>query len=346
MAHEDARPGSLGLYDRGDRPDPSPGELVAAGLSVLWLLVAGGYFVFFGAAEDEGALRLLLTLLVIFLPVAMVWVATTAMRATRMMRAESARLQASVDALRQAYVAQAQSGRSDQQGTSITRRLDELAAAQKKTDAALATFTSTRAQGGQPPARAATPAARPAPAQPQAKTPRAEEQATFALGTPPETDAPPLGNADFVSALNFPETPEDREGFAALRRALKDRPAAQLIQAAQDVLTLLAQEGIYMDDLKPDMARPETWRRFAQGARGREIAALGGIRDRSALALTAARMKADPIFRDAAHHFLRLYDRGFARFEPAATDAEISDFADTRSSRAFMLLGRVAGTFD
>ena len=46
----------------------------------------------------------------------------------------------------------------------------------------------------------------------------------------------------------------------ALRMALKDRKVAKLVQASQDVLTLLSQEGIYMEDLRPDMARPEIWR--------------------------------------------------------------------------------------
>jgi hypothetical protein len=157
---------------------------------------------------------------------------------------------------------------------------------------------------------------------------------------------PPLSHEDFIRALNFPETAEDTEGFSALRKALKDRNASQLVQASQDVLTLLSQDGIYMDDLRPDRARPEIWRQFAQGARGRPIAALGGIRDRSSLALTSARMKQDPIFRDAAHHFLRRFDRAFAAFEAEASDADISALTDTRTVRAFMLLGRVAGTFD
>jgi hypothetical protein len=101
-----------------------------------------------------------------------------------------------------------------------------------------------------------------------------------------------------------------------------------------------------MDDLAPDRARPEIWRRFAQGERGRGIAALGGIHDRSCLALTAARMRADPVFRDAAHHFLRQFDRSFAAFERTATDAEVAELSETRTARAFMLFGRVAGVFD
>jgi hypothetical protein len=98
-----------------------------------------------------------------------------------------------------------------------------------------------------------------------------------------------------------------------------------LIRAAQDVLTLLSQDGIYMDDLKPDLSRPDLWRRFAAGERGRSIAGLGGIRDRTSLALAAGRMKADPVFRDAAHHFLRSFDRTVAAFEANASDAELAE---------------------
>jgi hypothetical protein len=173
-----------------------------------------------------------------------------------------------------------------------------------------------------------------------------DEQPTLALGTPAEELRAPLSVGDFVRALHFPESPEDKAGFRALRLALEDRKTSRLIRAAQDVLTLLSQEGIYMDDLKPERCRPEVWRRFSSGERGREIAGLGGIRDRSSLALTAARMREDPVFRDAAHHFLRSFDKTFAEFEKNATDAELADLAETRTARAFMLLGRVTGTFD
>ena len=39
--------------------------------------------------------------------------------------------------------------------------------------------------------------------------------------------------ADFIRALQFPETPEDKEGFRALRLALEDRTSSKLIRAAQ-----------------------------------------------------------------------------------------------------------------
>jgi hypothetical protein len=109
---------------------------------------------------------------------------------------------------------------------------------------------------------------------------------------------------------------------------------------------LLSQDGIYMDDLNPDRSKPEVWRKFAKGDRGIAIAGLGGIHDRAALALTAGRMRSDPVFRDAVHHFLRQYDRTFVTFAETASDEHIVRLSGTRTSRAFMLLGRVTGTFD
>ncbi|MFP4273403.1 MAG: hypothetical protein ACLFRU_00100 [Paracoccaceae bacterium] len=339
MAEEPAeRRTSLGLYDRPEPPRIAGLEIAAIALSVIWLALAGGFLLLRDdpSAEGLGDLRVAMTALALFLPVGMIWVAATAARASRVMREESRRLQAAIDAIRQAYLGQAQAQHSATE-PSLGRKLEEIAASQRKTESALAMFMSSRRETEAPAAPAPAPAPAPVPG---------EDQASLALGTPAEALEPPLGSADFIRALNFPETAEDREGFAALRRALKDRQSAQLVTAAQDVLTLLSQEGIYMDDLRPDMCRPELWRRFAAGERGRAIAALGGVRDRSSLALSAARMKQDPIFRDAAHHFLRLFDRGFARFEQTASDADISALSDTRTARAFMLLGRVAGTFD
>ncbi|QFT57524.1 hypothetical protein FIU94_01700 [Sulfitobacter sp. THAF37] len=334
-AERSARVTPLGIYDK-PKPDLiTPVEVIAIALSAVWLVGSGIFFVFVGSGPEteteSGGLRFLMTMLAIFMPVGMIWVAATAARASRVMREESQRLQAAIDAIRQSYISQQQGGHMRAE-SSVARKLDEIAAATRKTETALATFQSRRDDR-----------ARPAP---PAAAPQVDDQPTLALGTQASDMVPMLATEDFIRALNFPETAEDETGFASLRRALKDRAAKQLIQAAQDVLTLLSQDGIYMDDLRPDRARPEVWRQFAQGARGRPIAALGGIRDRSSLALSNARMKQDPIFRDAAHHFLRRFDKTFAAFEQNASDGEISALADTRTARAFMLLGRCAGTFD
>lgn len=332
-APDAARPTNLGIYDRPRYRMVTGVEIVAMLLSLLWLAGAVAYFTLV-PAEDRAAfdaLQFVVSVLAVFLPVAMFWVAAMSARAARVMREESQRLQTAIDAIRYAYVAQQQSHTIGPE-PSVAKKLDEIAEAARKTETTLATF-STRRDSDRPYR----------PAHSDGET--GAGQGHLELGTPAEALSSPVPTHDFIRALNFPENSEDAEGFAALRRALRDRQSAQLIQAAQDVLTLLSQDGIYMDDLRPDMARPEIWRMFAQGTRGRAVAALGGIRDRSSLALTSGRMKQDPIFRDAAHHFLRLFDRMFVSFEAEASDANISALGDTRTARAFMLLGRVAGTF-
>ncbi|WP_226946322.1 MULTISPECIES: hypothetical protein [Roseobacteraceae] len=324
----------LGVYQRpDDAPRITATEMIAAVLSLFWLALTIGYFLIVGKGTDDfDSIRFVMILIAIFMPVAMIWVGALAVRASVTMREESRRLQAAISAMRQSYLAQQHGGTAS---SSVEKKLEEIVAAQRKTESTLAMFTSIRPGTTPPEDKLAIPS----PA-------LIEEQASLALGTPSESLAPPLSVADFIKALNFPETAEDKEGFRALRRALSDRKVSQLVHAAQDVLTLLSQDGIYMDDLRPDRAKPEVWRRFATGERGHSVAPLGGVRDRSSLALASGRMKQDAVFRDAVHHFLRKFDKTFAEFEQTATDEEISALSDTRTARAFMLLGRVTGTFD
>ncbi|KPU83342.1 hypothetical protein JI58_09275 [Marinosulfonomonas sp. PRT-SC04] len=336
-----AKPMDLGIYGRKGSGGITAAEIIALALSLLWVVAVILFFTYAPKTDGpDGQVALdpivfVMKLMAIFLPIAVIWVGASAARSARIMRTESARLQAAIDAMRNTYIAQAQSAAMGIK-PSVEKKLDAIAAAQKQTETAIATFTSIRTQPSSQPV-----APKPAPTMDGADT-----QTSLALGTTTEDITPPIGVDDFIRALNFPENEDDREGFAALRRALQDRTVARLIQAAQDVLTLLSQEGIYMDDLQPDRARPEFWRKFAQGERGRAIADLGGVRDRSSLALTSGRMRQDPIFRDAVHHFLRQFDKTFSTFEANATDQEIVALSDTRTARAFMLLGRVTGTFD
>lgn len=305
-------------------------EVMGAALSLVWLVAVLAYV--YRASSVAAPVGLVLTLLLVFLPIALIWMTIVTLRSVQDLRAEAARLQEAVEAMRTAFMA-------GQVRPEVEKKLDEIAATARETGAALATFSSRRDHARVVPS-ADRKAAMPLPADTQ------DDQPVLALGTPADDLKEPLSIADFVRALNFPDNAEDREGFRALRLALEDRHVAKLIRAAQDVLTLLSQEGIFMDDLRPDRARPELWRQFASGARGRAIAGLGGIRDRSSLALTAGRMREDPVFRDAAHHFLRTFDKVFVEAEANATDADLAELSDTRTARAFMLLGRVTGIFD
>jgi len=222
--------------------------------------------------------------------------------------------------------------------SNLERKLDEIASAAKQTQNTVATFATTR----DTPVSAATPR-QPALVKPDTDS---SSQPTLALGTPTESLLPPLSIDDFIGALDFPEDENDTEGFRQLRLALADHESSKLVRASQDVLTLLSQDGIYMDDLNPDRSRPELWRDFAKGQRGPSVAGIGGVHDRSSLALASGRMRSDAVFRDAVHHFLRQFDKTFSRFCEAASDQDITRLADTRTARCFMLLGRVTGTFD
>lgn len=300
-------------------------EIVGGILTLAWLVVA----LIFGRDDGEAGL---VEVVFLAMPIVLIWVVARTARAIRILRAEAAGLQSAIDAMRASQVALA-----PQDGVEIkpamVAKLDELVRSRiVAAQGDQAVFSSQRVRSQTAP-------------RPSVGAASAEAtQPGLALAAPVER--PPISVADFIKALNFPQDENDKEGFRTLRRALEDRASERLVRASQDVLTLLSQDGIYMDDLKPDHARPEVWRRFAQGERGRAVAGLGGVHDRSCLALAAGRMKKDPVFRDAAHHFLRHFDRTFMAFESNATDADIVALANTRTARAFMLLGRAAGTFD
>lgn len=304
------------------------GTAVPAVLTVVWLLVVGLYAVL--AAPEGGwsgqPLAFPVLALGLALPVALVWLAAATLRSLKAVQDETDALRSAIEGLRRA-------GDAPQAG----RRTEPEAGG------------NPAPAGGFVSRRAVTPAA-PQPHRaaetPGGAEPEAEAQPSLGFDASALPEPEPLAPDDFVRALDFPESEDDTEGFRALRRALQDHEVARLVRAAQDVLTLLSEDGVYMDDLSPDRARPELWRSFAEGARGGAIAGLGGVRDRDSLATVAARMRQDPVFRDAAHHFLRQFDRCFAGFAGTASDQDVARFSDTRSARAFMLLGRVTGIFD
>lgn len=335
----------LGLSRRPERRDGFvAADWIAFGLSIVWLSLCALFFLFV-PSEDGAPVRFdgfvfVMTVLAVFMPVALIWVATFAARANKVMRDESERLQAAIDAMRQAYISSNQANTPPVR-SETDKKVEEVLKLQKRAETMLSQISEGSVRAVTP---APIPAMRAKPVVPT-ETPD-EEQPALALVTPAETLVDQISTDDFIRALNFPEDEADREGFRALRIALKDRTSAGLVRSAQDVLTLLAEDGIYMDDLSPDKAKPEVWRQFALGTRGRAVGSLGGVRDRASLALTAGRMRQDPVFRDVAHHFLRKFDQTFAQFEKSASDADIVSLSETRTARAFMLLGRVSGVFD
>ncbi|MEM6619359.1 MAG: hypothetical protein AAF631_08670 [Pseudomonadota bacterium] len=316
---------------------------IALALTMVWMVICALYVLGVpGALERSSAsfLNLLVTFGAMGFPVIAVWTVAGLSASIRRVRAEAAHLRATLEDMR-AQVAQTPEPTA--QAEALQAQLDELAALGRQTDSRL-TELATRAFAAQDetpsPRTHAAALADPPPREPDLS------QTALPLATPEGPERMPVTIAEFIKALNFPDNAEDREGFRVLRRAFEERELGKLLQASQDVLTLMSQDGIYMDDLTPDKPLPTVWRRFASGQRGLQVAALGGIRDRSALTLAKTRMKNDPVFRDAAHHFLRKFDQVLVSFCEQAEDAELLSMSDTRTARAFMILGRVAGSFD
>ncbi|HHY01612.1 MAG TPA: hypothetical protein GX686_01915, partial [Paracoccus sp.] len=120
--------------------------------------------------------------------------------------------------------------------------------------------------------------------------------------------------------------------------------AARTIRAAQDVVTLLAKHGVYADDLDRAALSAALWRRFLDGERGPALAQLASG-DETSAEIAAGLIRSDEVFRDAAHHFLRQYDRTLARIAPELSDEALALLSDTRSGRGFALLAQVTGMF-
>lgn len=154
---------------------------------------------------------------------------------------------------------------------------------------------------------------------------------------------PELTPTELFLALNFPDGPDDHEAIRCLHLALGDPALARLIRAAQDVVTLLAGQGVYMDDLELPETDPALWRSLAGGARGAEVAGLAVIEDEAALDAATGLMRKDEVFRDVAHHFLRHFDRLLSRRAETDDAVVLSVLGESRSGRAFLLLAQASG---
>ena len=370
----------MAQHPQTDRPpvadDQTQVHVLTVALAVPWLIVSSVIFwlAWPDADYNDGfaAGRLFLVLIAILVPVGLIYVAVASAWALVDLRQGLVRTRAEVDRIADLQAAQSALIRTHAaqlaEATAPAQAGPELAAPEQAAPEQAAQEQAAPEQAvpaqaaPEEPAPQEPPTAQTATPEPPVSgfasrrevsrliVPRAAPQApadqpALALETPEET-TPPIAGPDLIKALDFPDDENDTEGFAALRRALRDRGARKLVQASQDVLTLLSQDGIYMDDLRPESAGADLWRRFASGERGRSLDRLGSIKDQAYLSVISRRAREDAIFRDSVHHFLRCFDQLLVTFEQNATDTDLLELAETRTSRAFMLLGRATGVFD
>lgn len=311
--------------------------VIAAILSVVWIILligyGAGYFGLLGdlaEPRDAAFLEVVFFLIVLVLPISMVWLGSALMRRSFQVQDEARRLERQLKNVGEGSDSKgiSQPRIKDNRIETMQQRVAELTKQLK-----LMETTLTSVQQMQTAMQAA-----------QADTPAVQSDFGFepAETTPIEAD---LSWPDLIRALDFPRDEKDSAGFTALRLAKRDEDAGQVLRAAEDILNLLAQEGIYMDDLRPENASPEQWRLFAAGKRGEEIAAVGGILAPEAMERIETRNRSDQIFRDTTLYFLRRFDIMLRALVENISDPEIQMLADTRTGRAFMLLGRSAGMF-
>lgn len=276
----------------------------------------------------------------LFLPLILIWMAALLSRSLTTMRNETRMLHQSVERMRKTIEVQV-GEEAETRDRWIQSQLAQITAHTKQTDAHLSTLAkSYAAQTGEPPApRNTTALAK------KSAVVLDEAQADLPLPNEPIASDALITIRELIKALNFPDNAKDTDGFRVLQRAFKDRTTSKLLYLSQEVLTMLSEDGIYMDELRVENPSASAWRSFANGERGKEVAALGMIRDRTALTLSNTRLKSDSVFREKVHGFLTQFDVILTEFEETAEDNELVEMGKTRSAIAFMLLGRISGAF-
>jgi len=317
---------------------------IALALTLIWIL--GGVIMYFAypniireLSRDQSLTALVLVGLL--LPIILLWMAALIAKSLLTMRRETNDMRASVEKMRKTLQVQV-AEESETRDRWIQSQLAQITAMTKQTDHRLSVLAeSTLAKRDETPAPRNTTAL-----SHKASETIDENQADLPLPSDKKLSNAPVTIRELIKALNFPDNENDVEGFQAMRRAKNDHTTSKLMLEAQNILTMLSQDGIYVDDLRVEKPSASAWRSFAKGVRGGDVSALGMVRDRTALTLANTRLKHDTQFRETAHTFLTQFDAVLREFEKTAENTELTAMGETRSALAFMLLGRISGAFN
>jgi hypothetical protein len=334
----------MDTQDKADRNTERAAVFVAVALTSIWILgVAIIFYLYPDAARQISYDQSLTALLAVglFLPLILIWIAALLAKSLSTMRRETNALRKAIEKMDKTLDDQVVE-QSETRDLWIKSQLAQITAHTKQTENQISALADKTLEGlGQTaPPRDTTALSR------LSAYLLDDAQADLPLSDDQAAPIKPITIRELIKALNFPDNEKDTEGFRVLQRAFADRTTSKLLQSAQDMLTMLSEDGIFMDDLRVDKPEASAWRSFAKGVRGNEIAALGMVRDRTALTLTKTRLKNDTAFRETVHGFLTQFDTILTEFEKTAKDGELVEMGKTRSAVAFMLMGRVSGAFD
>jgi hypothetical protein len=334
----------MNMHSKSEKSTEKAALFIAIALTVIWIVGIAAIFIIYPDVAREISYDQNLTALVavgLFLPLALIWMAALLARSLSAMRHEATDLRKSVERMRQTLDVRVGED-IETRDKWIQSQLAEISALTKQTDTRVSVLTQKTLED-----RGKTPPLRNTVALFKNLTVLADEaQADLPLPNDDKISNAPITIRELIKALNFPDDANDTEGFRVLRRAFNDHTTSKLLRSAQDVLTMLSEDGIFTDDLRVEKPAASAWRSFAKGARGKDVAALGMVRDRTALSLSNTRLKNDVAFRETVHIFLTQFDAILSEFEETAEDNELTEMGKTRSAIAFMLLGRVSGAFN
>ncbi len=149
-----------------------------------------------------------------------------------------------------------------------------------------------------------------------------------------------------VTAANFPENEQDKATLDALMEVINDKQVADVLQSAEDVLSALADSNLFMEDITPHHAPAEKWRGYILEGDRRDLIDLGGVRDPHAIEEATNALQDRDGFESTTLTFLDRYESLLERlFQESSSNKLAVELADTRTGRAYMLLGRVTGRF-
>tara|TARA_A100001011_G_C14154387_1_gene775419 strand:- start:172 stop:900 length:729 start_codon:yes stop_codon:yes gene_type:complete len=148
-----------------------------------------------------------------------------------------------------------------------------------------------------------------------------------------------------LKALHFPNDKNDAVGFEALNLARQNNSVLQLLRVSEDFLNLLAQDGIYLDDLNIEAPPVEAWLNFVNTDKKLSAKRLSCIGIEGYIKKLKIRVKADTVFRDTALTLFRRFDKLLRDKIGTAKDYQIFQLATTRSGKAFLIVGKISDIF-
>ncbi len=144
-----------------------------------------------------------------------------------------------------------------------------------------------------------------------------------------------------IRAFNLPNDENDNEGYDAIEAAIKIDSIGTLLHNSHDILYTLADYDLIMDEMEIDLGLISTWRKFAADSAEGTVSSLGGTGTFVEIDKVSSIVAEKSDFEEIANSFNSQMVEFISLAIPQLKDDEIRDLAQTRTFRAFLLLGQI-----